>query len=261
MKIRRLVVGVFSWTLVANAGEMPEVAGSPEKVTPASSLEDDAGSPAGLVPAKGKKGADGGLLTSRNATPTRILNLTPKGNIVFEGVDDVSGRDGKFWNGKRTMNLTTSSVWYDLFSADGKLVRRLPRHINVDPTGDPKSTDYSADDIHWRWLGDEWIIGVQEINYRGYPNPYEGVQREMTIPAPHGARIYLFNVSNLDIAYELKTPELPKGLAVHLDGITKDGYISLSGASPIAYHQGSVELGNDPRHFQRLGVFEIQFEK
>lgn len=195
--------------------------------------------------------------TSRNATPTVMLDLKHLKNIVFQERKLARSPDGKHWNSMHTMNLTRNSVWYDLYSRDGKFIKKLPRYINVDPTCNPLNTDYMADDIHWIWLDNKRIIGVQEIYYRDSPYAYEGIQREMTIPAPHGARVYLFDVDNLDIVYELKTPKLPNGLAVHLDGITDEGYISLSGASPIVYHQGNSEISKNPKYYQYIGVFQI----
>ena len=204
--------------------------------------------------------------TSNKDTPTIILDLEQVKDAVFQAREKLGSPDGKDWNDSHTMNLTQNSVWYEIYSKGGEFIKKLPRYINVDPTRNPENTDYSAGDIQWKWLDGSSIIGVQEINYRDarredIHHAHEDDKvclscHEATMP--DGARIYLFKLDELDIVYELKTPELPKGLAIHLDGITQDGSISLSGASPVAYHGGAMEMRNDPRHIQHLGVFQIK---
>jgi len=205
--------------------------------------------------------------TSNKATPTVILDLKKLKDAVFQARERLGSPDGKDWNDSHTMNLTRNSVWYEIYSKDGEFIKKLPRYINVDPTGNPENTDYCAGDIQWKWLDGISIIGVQEINYRDslredidHAHEYDKIClscHETTISAPDGARIYLLKLDNLDIVYELQPPELAKGLAIHLDGITQEGYVSLSGASPIAYHNGNIEMRNEPKHIQYLGVFQI----
>ena len=201
--------------------------------------------------------------TSRDATETIVLALKSQEDDVFLINQSKNSADGKFWNKARTFNLKKVLVWYDLHNDNGDFIRRLQRYINVDPTASAANTDHMADDIQWRWLNDNHVIGVQEINYRdsqvlkkGDHECIPGKSCCTELVAPDAARIYILDLRAEDKVYEIDLPQLPVGLAVRLDGINAKGYLSLSTVSPIDYHQN--KMNDNPSHYKKLGVFEVE---
>ena len=200
---------------------------------------------------------------SRDATETTILALKPQEDEVFLVNQSKNSADGKFWNKDRTHNLKKVSVWYDLHNDNGDLIRRLLRYINVDPTASVANTDHMANDIQWRWLNDNHVIGVQEINYRDSQvlkkEDHECIPGKSCcteLITPDAARIYILDLRAENEVYEVELPQSPAGLTIRLDGINDKGYLSLSAVSPINYHQN--KMNDNPLRYKELGVFEVE---
>jgi|GEM_PF-4124189 len=192
---------------------------------------------------------------------TTMLKILPVDENHYLEIKSLGSPDGKNWNSSHSMSLDADQRgFFSLYSKSGELIKTFPASINVSPSREPEKTEYNANNITWQWLDEKRIIGVQEIDYRDDPDPYADVKSdvEITISAPGGAKIYLFDINRLDEVCQLDIPQPGKGFAVHLDGIGKDCVIALSARSPLGYNQHLGDLGENPKHTRNMGFFQVE---
>ena len=80
----------------------------------------------------------------------------------------------------------------------------------------------------------------------------------MTIPAPEAGRIYLFDTTNLDVAYEIRCPQVPGRFYLKILTISKQGFIELMAIRSLAYCDPKFNFQDNPECFQEnLGVFWV----
>lgn len=193
-----------------------------------------------------------------------LVKILPVSANEYNELQNKRSAEGRSWNVTHSMRLDSDKRgFYSLYLQTGEAIKTFPASINVSTFREPDKTDYNANNISWEWLDETRVIGVQEIDYRDDPDPYADVRsdNEITISAPGGAKIYLFDTTKLDTVFLLDVPVLPKGLAVRLDEVDGKGIILLSACSPIAYHQGSADMFDDPKHYRKLGYFRVEKTK
>ena len=71
------------------------------------------------------------------------------------------------------------------------------------------------------------VGGRQRSRERTAPDLSKDAELEVTIPAPEAGRIYLFDTTNLDVAYEIRCPQVPDRFYPKILTISKPGVIEL----------------------------------
>ncbi len=251
-------VGIFVWMISTSRNASLSDANPSPNVASTASIPEETQK---AIPGNPRKdGPSEGSHADRNSTSTMMIDLHPVKDTPFIARDEPLAPDQKHWNKSRNFHIMRSSVWYELYDGEDNKVCRLPSYINVEATGNPNSRDKFARDIQWQWYDDFRIIGVEQIARKELKAPPIGLESEFPEIAPDSSRIYLFDVRNLDVVYELKLPDSPIGLAVRLEGIADNGDLSLAALSPSAYNRGD-DLKNDPKHYRYLGRYRLDETK
>ena len=71
------------------------------------------------------------------------------------------------------------------------------------------------------------VGGRQRSRERTAPDLSKDAETEVTIPAPEAGRIYLFDTTNFDVAYEIRCPQVPDRFYPKILTISKPGVIEL----------------------------------
>jgi len=200
-----------------------------------------------------------------NSDSDGIYKINAK-KIKVIRVDDVkfkervrSQRSNENFNNSNNYYLKRESVFYDLFTKDMIKVARLPNTINVEVGTNDAILDHGERDIEWEWYDDFRIFGIQYIYRIGkIPPPKSNIENEFPLLSPNLIRVYLLDVRNHEVYYELELPKVEEYETVKIEGISVEGYLSLSAVSPDAYSR--PESKNDSALYRYLGIYKLASE-